>query len=437
MTDEDRVSAGNSESIMAKLKEATQADHARLEALPFFKALAEHRLPVECYVEQLRSLFLIHGVMESEIAAAPDDRVGSVWADDLRKLPLLEKDLNFFAPRIVSDSGTYMDAAVAMTAEIRRQRVENPVALLGYLYVFEGSTLGNRMHQPDISATFRLDSMSGCRYYSSYQDQVQSHWRRFSERMNSALSDPSCHDAVIESARQAFSGLEKLYKALYPLESRGKSHLAARINPEAGNHPIPDDEREVQAALQASSRAWAAFPYYEARYGERGRRFSDSDTCWLVTLTRLDQDSMQGQIDWIGRVLATRGMPRLMLECGLRCLHEELSRTVPDHEEMYKKLLKSAGLIAKEREAVIPAETRQSLSEEFDAAVGSEWAARYPGTGKLIAAAVVDEKCGIQGAVAALLDWLTDGDRFPGSWVEAVYKILEKARQIAGRPDAV
>ena len=33
----------------------------------------------------------------------------------------------------------------------------------------------------------------------------------------------------------------------------------ARINPEAGNHPIPKDEREIQAALKASTRSWAEF----------------------------------------------------------------------------------------------------------------------------------------------------------------------------------
>ena len=35
------------------------------------------------------------------------------------------------------------------------------------------------------------------------------------------------------------------------------------------------------------------FPYYQERYGERGKRFSDSDTCWLVTLTNLNQESLQ------------------------------------------------------------------------------------------------------------------------------------------------
>jgi heme oxygenase len=65
------------------------------------------------------------------------------------------------------DVSASIEAAHAMTAKIRLRRAENPVTLLGYLYVFEGSTLGNSMHKPDIVATYDLDDLDGCRYYAS------------------------------------------------------------------------------------------------------------------------------------------------------------------------------------------------------------------------------------------------------------------------------
>ncbi len=131
--------------------------------------------------------------------------------------------------------------------------------------------------------------------------------------MNDALNAPAVHDGVIEAAHDAFSGLEVLYTALYPLQSSQKKYHVARSNPEAGNHPIPEDEREIQAAIKASDRGWAEFGYYEQRYGQRGKLFSDSDVCWLVTLTRLDQNILHQQIDWLCRVLAARGMPSIMI----------------------------------------------------------------------------------------------------------------------------
>ena len=418
----------DSERIMERLKLETKEYHSKLESLPYFNALIEHKLPLECYVNQLRALSVIHGVLEKEMASTEDTQVCAIWNDELRKLSLLEEDLAFFKPRVVSDAADSIEAALAMTEKIRLRSAETPLTLLGYLYVFEGSTLGNSMHRPDISVTFHLDQLNGCRYYSSYQDHVQTHWNQFSERVDRTLEDPTSHDSVIEAAHEAFSGLEVLYKALYPLEKSGEMFHVTRINPEAGNHPMPEDEREIEAALKASDRGWAEFPYYRERYGERGKRFSDSDTCWLVTLTSLNPETLQRQVDWLCRVLATRGMPTLMMEQTLRFLYEELCRAVPDKAAIYEKLQVSADKLKKARERHIQDEVFQSLANEFEQSVGFEAAELAKNTGKLLVSAVVDEKNGIEGTVNALKQWLADADRFSNEWVCGVERTVGKAR---------
>jgi heme oxygenase len=413
MTDHTIASENQPMPIMARLKKETKAAHKFLESLPYFKTLMDHRLPLECYVAQLRALAIIHGVMESEIAVSNDDRVSAVWNDGLKKLSLLEKDLEFFKPRTSSDFPIVVEAAMMMTGKIRMRRIENPVTLLGYLYVFEGSTLGNSMHRPDISTTFHLQDLVGCRYYSSYQDQLLDNWKRFTEKMNRAMDDPSIHNAVINAAFEAFDGLGILYQSLYPLKTGTNSTHATRINPEAGNHPIPDDEREIQAALRASDRGWREFTYYELRYGQRGRRFSDSDTCWLATLTCLDQDGVNKQVGWIGRVLATRGMPQIMLERTLRYLHEELTVSVPDKAPATDKLLKAAQMLCEQRTQQIPEKEFRRMASEFEMRVGAELSGMYNDTGQLLLSSVADEKNGMKGAVSALQAWMTDPCRFP------------------------
>jgi heme oxygenase len=414
--------------IMNKLKGDTKDYHTKLESLPYFNELIAHKLPLECYVNQLRALSIIHGVLENEISASEDSTLTGVWNDDLRKLPLLEKDLSFFEPRVISGAGPPIEAALKMTEKIRLRQIENPVTLLGYLYVVEGSTLGNSMHRPDISKTFHLDEFSGCNYYASYDEQVQSHWKQFSQKMNTALNDPFVHDAVIEAAHEAFDGLEVLYTALYPLQSsKTKTHVT-RINPEAGNHPIPEDEREIQAALKASARGWAEFGYYEQRYGQRGKRFSDSDVCWLVTLTRLDQHILQQQIDWLCRVLATRGMPTIMMEQTLRFLKEELSTAVPENNTAYEKLELAAAHLQRKRDGRISAPAFQSLADEFEQSAGNKLADTYRNTGKLLISAVADEANGIDGAIDSLSEWVTDTERFSTDWLRAVKKTIGKAK---------
>ena len=326
------------QAIMDKLKTETRGHHAALESLPYFKVLIEHRLPLECYVNQLEALRIVHGVLETELASSGAEPVAAVWDDGLRKLPLLEADLDFFRARVPSSNGDFIQASQEMASNIRLRNIEKPVSLLGYLYVLEGSILGNRMHQPDICASFHLDGVEGSRYYTSYQDQVTARWEAFSNAMNKALRAQETHTPVIRAAHETFAGLAKLYKALYPPSRSDASGHVIRINPEAGNHPIPDDRREIDAALAASSLCWNEYPYYEHRYGWRGKRFSDSDTCWLATLTAMPQANMQRQIDWLCRVLATRGMPSLMMECALVALHQELAKALPEKSEAYQKL---------------------------------------------------------------------------------------------------
>lgn len=425
--DDDGSSKVQSTRIMSRLKKETREYHSTLESFPFFKALIEHRLPLACYVGQLKALAVIHGLLENEMAASDDKHVLSIWDERMRKVPLLQEDLQFFETRVISDTTVPIEAALALTQDIRRKRSEHSVTLLGYLYVLEGSTLGNRVHLIDISAAFYLNAPDGCRYYSSYGDQVRANWDRFSKKMNAVLTAPAIQSVVIEAAHEAFSGLEVLYTALYPLDESTKDFRAARINPEAGNHPIPENEPEIKAALRASDRAWAEFPYYEHRYGERGKRFSDSDTCWLATLTALDQESLQRQIDWLCRVLAVRGMPSLLMEHILRFLHEELTAVAPADEAIYEKLLISADILRKAREKRLPHPKLDALASEFEAAVGSEMAEMYKNTGKLLGSAVADEKNGIKGAVAGLQKWLTDVDRFTNEWISAVNETIKKA----------
>lgn len=190
---------------------------------------------------------------------------------------------------------------------------------------------------------------------------------------------------------------------------------------------MPQDERAIKAALLASKRAWAEFPYYENRYGQRGKRFSDSDTCWLVTLTALDQASLQGQVDWLCRVLATRGMPSIMMETTLRYLYEELEKEISGESAAHEKLLAAAETLKEARESYIPEEAFKAMAQKFDDALDTGQAKAWKNTGSLVVSVVVDEKNGIDGAVSAMADWLTDDSQFDDLWIKRTQEAFREA----------
>jgi len=423
---------GQQLSLMEELKAATFSAHARLQTAPFFQALAACQLPLESYVGQLRALSAIHGVIEQALARSSDLRVASVWNDAMGKLPLLMQDLRYFEPRTVADLKEAVEAALKVTDDLRLQSIDAPLSLLGWIYVLEGSTLGAAVVQPLVARALLLDGEDGLSYLRSYGTSVRSRWAQFKQGMDALSLSAEERGQIVQAAGDCFARLETLFLALYPFQPESKTFLVTSINPEAGRHPIPADPREVEASVRAGDICWQRFPYFEHRYGERGRRFARSDAAWQATLCQYPPAQILQQVRWLGRILAGRGMPTVLLQVQLEILVEELTAVRPEKRASYEKLLPAASELQAARRKHFPDAQVEQMASEFDQEVGPEWSARFPHTGTLCCAAVADELNGSEGAVESLRPWLTDADRFPAVWIAAVEKTLRLARRGAG-----
>lgn len=198
-------------------------------------------------------------------------------------------------------------------------------------------------------------------------------------------------------------------------------------NEESGNHPLPTDEREIGAVLRTALRCYEEHPYFSKRYGERGEAFTRSDGGYLVTLSAHLQSYVNDQVDWLAGVLASRGMPRLLMETHLEILCDELSAAVPDRAADYLKLRQAAQLLRDERRARIAQVDFDALVSDFETASGGG----FKGAGGLVVAAVCDECCGLPEAVPSLIGWLSDLDRFAPQWCAAVTNTLARASAVA------
>lgn len=421
---------GQQLTLMEELKAATFLPHARLQALPFFQALMACQLPLESYVGHLRSLSIVHGILEQALESSSDDRVASVWKDDMRKLPLLQYDLGFFEPRIVADVKDAVDAAIKIAERIRLRSIQEPVTLLGYLYVLEGSTLGAAVLRPQFARAFLLTGTDGLSYLGSYGTEIHVRWKQYQQRMNAIQLSLEEREQIVQAAGGFFTQTQAIFQALYPVKPDSMTYHVTSINPEAGRHPVPADTREVKASLHAADLCWQRFPYIEARYGERGRRFTRSDSAWLATLHQFDPVGISLQVRWLSRILSSRGMPTLLLQEQLEILFAELACAIPEKRPDYEKLLAAAAELRESRRMRISDEQLEALATDFDRAVGPEWSERMANTGALIAAAVADEKGGIADAVVNIKAWMMDASRFPSEWIQAVQTTLDSAQQI-------
>ncbi|MFF3376996.1 biliverdin-producing heme oxygenase [Streptomyces sp. NPDC002680] len=192
-------------TVVERLRASTRDWHDALEATPFASAMTAGTLPVERYVGQLAAYRVVLEALEGELGRVPDpssDAGDAVWSPDLVKLPLIERDLAYFAGLGTVPGPWAAEEADAFVADIRQRAADSDLpALLGYLYVMEGSTLGALFLHPYVTAAYRLPGTDGVAYYTSGD---RDRWARFTSRMNQAFAAPEAQEQVIAAARIAY-----------------------------------------------------------------------------------------------------------------------------------------------------------------------------------------------------------------------------------------
>ncbi|MEO0482890.1 MAG: biliverdin-producing heme oxygenase [Planctomycetota bacterium] len=201
-------------TVMERLKESTQDAHTAAERHPLQAQLVRGQLPQDTYADYLGQLLVAHRALESalrdsasklpavETMAKPSrDREPDLIAD----LKALGRDPDTVAP----------GAAAASFAEWCRETAEtNPVALIGPLYVLEGSTNGGRFIVRAVRKAYSVDG--GDRYLDPYGDDQPTHWAAFKTDMASIPFEERDVEALIASADRMFNTIAAIGSELVP-----------------------------------------------------------------------------------------------------------------------------------------------------------------------------------------------------------------------------
>src|SRR5579883_1951027 len=183
------------------------------------------------------------------------------------------------------------------------------------------------------------------------------------------------------------------------------------LNPDAGDHAVTSHPAEIEASIEATRRSYEEFPYLERRYGERGRRFTLSDSGWIATLCESPLAHAREQILWLGGLLAARGMPRYLLERHLVHLEHALVTALPERRSRYEILGHCASHLAGLRAQWLAEERFEALAAGFERAV-LECPERVENMGRLLLAAAIDEAGQVAYARSSLETWACDPERF-------------------------
>jgi heme oxygenase len=79
-----------------------------------------------------------------------------------------------------------------------------PEAVLGSMYVVEGSTLGGAVIARQVEKRLGFTAETGCAYFRSYGRNVAVMWKSLGAKLLEA-SSPEADDVIVESAQKTFT----------------------------------------------------------------------------------------------------------------------------------------------------------------------------------------------------------------------------------------
>jgi heme oxygenase (biliverdin-IX-beta and delta-forming) len=181
-------------TLLDRLKHETQFAHERIER----SMDLERRIgSLASYRELLARFYGFHSVWEpaaESIIADPSLFRGR------RKAQHLKKDLRALG---------MCDTEIVSLPRCRPlMPMPTAAAVLGAMYVVEGSTLGGAIIARQIHRRFGLTADTGCAYFRSYGAEVGPMWKAFGVALV-GLSPPEAEDEVVSSANRTFGFMEE------------------------------------------------------------------------------------------------------------------------------------------------------------------------------------------------------------------------------------
>ncbi len=193
-------------TIMSRLREETRELHSHAESRPLQQQIARGDVDRDRFAAYLGQLYLVHQKLESALqnAASGNPAIGKLATVDRMRVPDLESDLRFY--RLDPNDLEPGAAAIEFHDAIDRMNAEDPVALLGSLYVLEGSTNGGKFLARVLRREWNLDE-EGLSYFDPYGNEQPQRWAAFKSDMEDMGFDTDQQNAIVDAAHLTFKAI--------------------------------------------------------------------------------------------------------------------------------------------------------------------------------------------------------------------------------------
>jgi heme oxygenase len=204
--------AGEPLVVAGSLRDHTAEHHKRAERSEFQRMLIAGRLPVSGYIGWLEQMLCVYRSLEAHLASGNGaGRYTGVDVEAWRRTPHLERDLAHFGRDATTPSP--VPATGALVEQMGRWADGSAPALLGVLYVLEGSTNGSRYIARSLRKAYDLAGEAGLAFMDPYGDLQPERWLEFKRQLEMSASTGDL-DGLIVAARGTFDAVTEIGQGL-------------------------------------------------------------------------------------------------------------------------------------------------------------------------------------------------------------------------------
>ena len=203
------------QTLSARLKAETHDQHIRAERHPVQHELVSGRTSAAGYAAYLAQMYWVHHSLESNLsdavtreAAEAQGPLGAVVREYHRRLPQIEADLAFFDAEVGQNPAS--PATQRFAEWIGHTAQTRPTALLGGLYVLEGSTNGGRYIARALRRALSLADGRGTAFFDPHGEAQTERWHQFKTDLDSLALDAAAQATVVAAAGRTFDAIVEI-----------------------------------------------------------------------------------------------------------------------------------------------------------------------------------------------------------------------------------
>ncbi len=197
--------------LAGTLKTAIETLHRQIESTPYAQAIFTGSISPEDYARSLVQFLAIHESLEEQLAGHSELTIYD--AETMSRSATLRRDIAWWGGLV---DECPMPATTNLIGSFEEWSAVSPIALIGALYVFEGSRMGSMILAGSLSRGLRVPAQpgKGLDYHVDGIADRPKNWRAFRESLNALELSPEDREILVASAVTTMSLLCDLYADL-------------------------------------------------------------------------------------------------------------------------------------------------------------------------------------------------------------------------------